>query len=174
MKTFIHLAAFAALCLPALGQTPQTWFSPTPQITEGNTVTFTSPVTVRYGQNASTCVVTYLTCIAGKATLASWLPPVTIPATAASPVTITVGVAWSGSDPVPGVYKQLQIAETATMQAVTITNNSGGKITAIVPGLPPISTTYLITCTATATVAANATMPTTLPISGSTCTAVKQ
>jgi len=134
MKTILLLLAIAAL--PAYAQT---WFSPTPQIVDGNMVVFTSTATVRYGQDASTCVVNYMTCVAGKPSPASWLPPVTITATAASPVTIVVGTAWAKSDPIGGVPKQLEIQQTSVAQTVKVTNNSGGTVTLTVPALPVVT-----------------------------------
>lgn len=127
----------------------QTWFSPSPQIIDGNTVTFTSTATVRYGQNASTCVATYLTCVVGQPSPAAWLSSVTV----AAGVPIIVGTTWAKSDPIGGVYKQLQIARTATDQPITVVNNSGVKTTVIVPALPtppaPITLPYtgILSCT---------------------------
>jgi hypothetical protein len=130
MKKLYLSIAFALLCFPALAQT---WFSASPQITDGNTVTFTSTVTVRYGQNASTCMATFLTCIAGKPSSANWLPPVTIAATTANPVSIVVGTTWAGKDPNPGTYKQLQIGQLSTIQAIKV-----GGVTVTVPAMPVV------------------------------------
>jgi hypothetical protein len=107
------------------------WFSATPQIVDGNAVTFVSPATVRYGQDASTCLASFMSCVAGQPSPACWLPSVAI-TTTATPV--TVGTAWAGSDPCPGVMKQFEIQETATVQAVTVTSN-GVTSTVTVPAL---------------------------------------
>lgn len=132
MRIFLKLAVVVLLCVSARAQT---WFAASPQIVDGSSVTFTSTVTVRYGQGVSTCVATYLTCVSGKPSPAAWLPPVTISATAANPVTILVGTTWAASDPAPGVYKQLQIQETTAAQVVAVTSN-GVKIAVSVPALP--------------------------------------
>jgi hypothetical protein len=138
------LASCSSLPQSAFAQaaTP-TWFSASPQqIVDGSSVTFTTPATVRYGQDASTCIATFLTCVNGQPSLAAWLPPVTITATAAAPVTIVVGTDWAGSDPNPGVRKQLQIGEAAASQTATVVNPSGVSSTVIVPALPPSPTVY--------------------------------
>lgn len=170
MKIFLLFLSTLAVTFPAYGQT---WYSPTPQIIEGNTVTFTSPVTVRYGQNISTCAATYLTCVIGAASPAGWTAPIAINATTATPITIVVGVGWANSDPVPGVYKQIQIAQTSTTQAVAITNNSGGKITATIPAIGQL---YTFNCPGTISATISSTGIVTLgsvALSG-TCTAVKK
>lgn len=115
------------------------WYSNTPQIVDGNSVTFTSTVTVRYGQNVSTCVSTYQTCVAGQPSPANWLAPVTIVATTANPVTITVGTTWAESDPNPGVYKQLEFQQLqSTNQTVTVADNNGVKTTVTIPAVTPV------------------------------------
>jgi hypothetical protein len=72
----------------------------------------------------------------GQPSPAAWLPPVTITATTLKPVTITIGTVWAGSDPNPGVRKQLQFMQAATSQPMVVASN-GVKIPMIVPALPP-------------------------------------
>jgi hypothetical protein len=106
-----------------------TWFFATPQIVDGSVVTFTSTATVRYGQDASTCLASFMSCVAGQPSPACWLPSVTITAT-----TIAVGTAWAGSDPCPGVMKQLEIQQVASVQTVKMVSN-GVTSTVTVPAL---------------------------------------
>jgi hypothetical protein len=157
MKTLIKLAVFAALCLPALAQNA-TWFR---VAGEYDTVTSTTPVTYRYG-TASGLTYAKVDCslapqcwIQRAATLKSFVVSYT-----------TIG------DSAPGLGKEFDILETATVQTVTV--NGTTKTVPALAVTPQLTTTYLITCKATTTVPATGTMPTTLPISGSSCTAVKQ
>ena len=168
VKRIYFLALLAALPIHA-----QTWYSPWPQIVDGSTVTFTSTVTVRYGQNVSTCVVTYLTCIAGKPSLASWLPPVTISASTASPVTIAVGTVWAKSDPAPGVYKQLQIQQTSTSQTIKVVSDTT-TTTVTIPALPAPSWRFSCPALMTGTVSSMGIITLgTVTLTG-TCPGVKQ
>jgi hypothetical protein len=137
------LFGLMASCGSAAPAFAQAWFSASPkQIVDGNTVTFTTNATVRYGQNASTCLATFQGCVSGQPSLAAWLPTVPITATAAAPVTITVGTVWAGSDPVPGVGKQLEILEAAAAQTVTVVDDNGVTSTVKVPAWPPPPTVY--------------------------------
>jgi hypothetical protein len=160
---FRSLIASLFLVAPAFAQvqnTNQTWYLPSSAdggVQEGNTVTFTSTVTVRYGQLASKCAAVYGTCAhVGDDTVEAWSAPVTIVGTAEAPVTITVNSDYFGGDPVPGVYKTIQIAETTAPQMLT-----AGSSTFTVPALAPPPAPPILP--PTQIVAADGTLTVTMP-----------
>ena len=108
--------------------TTSTWF--TLNVNDGSTITATGPITLRYGQVASTCAVDMSTgpCAGvnpGAPSPAAWTNPITFtPAPGAPTVTIVVGAAAFGGDPLPGVYKTVQVLEQATAQNITVNGQS--------------------------------------------------
>jgi hypothetical protein len=133
-------AIFTALFFisPALShsQTTPVWFTLNAQ--EGQTVTAAGSITLRFGQLASTCAYTESTgpCTAGAGAPSpeAWTAPKTFNTT--STVSIVVGAAAFGNvDPLPGVFKTVQVEEQATPQIITV---NGQSIT--VPALPSSST----------------------------------
>lgn len=121
------------------------WF--TLNATEGDTVTATGSITLRFGQVASTCAVVMGTgpCTGGPGTSTpeAWTTPQTftsVPGVAT--VTILVGAAaFNNVDPLPGVYKTVQVQEQAAVQNITV---NGQPVT-----VPALSTSP--TCQLTAT-----------------------
>src|SRR5580698_7873179 len=98
-----------SLAFPALrhSQTTPVWFTLNAQ--EGQTVTATGSITLRFGQLASTCAYAESTgpCTAGAGAPSpeAWTAPKTFNATSTT-VSIVVGAAAFGNvDPLPGVYK---------------------------------------------------------------------
>jgi Abnormal spindle-like microcephaly-assoc'd, ASPM-SPD-2-Hydin len=115
---------------PAIGhsQTTPVWFTLNAQ--EGQTVTATGSITLRYGQVASTCAVAMSTgpCSAGAGTPTpeAWTSQQTFNATSSTAtISIVVGTAAFGNvDPLPGVYKTVQVQEQAVPQNITVNGQS--------------------------------------------------
>ena len=142
---------FLSLLVPTVGQSQTSsapvWF--TLNVNDGDTITATGSITLRYGQLASTCVVTMGSgpCVNGPGTPtpATWTNPQTFTApSAGATMNIVVGAtAFAGVDPLPGVYKTVQVEEQTTAQNITV---NGQPIT--VPALstsplpPPTSTVW--------------------------------
>jgi Abnormal spindle-like microcephaly-assoc'd, ASPM-SPD-2-Hydin len=125
----VIVTAFS-LAFPALSysQTTPVWFTLNAQ--EGQTVTATGSITLRFGQVASTCAA-YATpgaCSAGAGAPApaEWSSPKTFtPAVSATTVSIVIGKAAFGNvDPDPGVHKTVQVEEQATAQKITVNGQS--------------------------------------------------
>ena len=149
MKT---LLVIAALCLSAHAQT---WIK---VATEANTLTISAPVTVRYGTSTGTTS-TGVNCASG-----CWA---VVNLTSATNLNLsdTNGGVFGVADPAPGLVKELDVQQGPAALTVTVS----GKAVKV----PAATTTYLITCTATATVPIGQ-MPATLPLTNQTCTATKQ
>ncbi len=133
-----------SVTVPALSSSSTlTWFTLT--VNDGDTIAATGSITLRYGQVASTCAVTMSTgpCAGappGTPTPAAWTNPQTFTVSSGNTVSIVVGAAAFGNvDPLPGVYKTVQIAELATPQNITV---RGQPVT--VPALSTSSTCQLI------------------------------
>ena len=129
-------AIFTALLfiVPTAGhsQTTPVWFTLNAQ--EGQTVTATGSITLRFGQVASTCAYAESTgpCTAGAGAPSpeTWTAPQTF--NGSPTVSIVIGAAAFGNvDPLPGVYKTVQVEEQATPQNITV---NGQSVT--VPSLP--------------------------------------
>jgi fibronectin type 3 domain-containing protein len=113
---------------PAVSQSQSSstpvWFTLNAQ--EGQTVTGTGSITLRFGQVASTCVYQTSTgpCEAGVGAPSpeAWTTPQTFTATSStSTVSLVIGAAaFGGVDPLPGVYKTVQVEEQATPQNITV------------------------------------------------------
>lgn len=144
MKTILKLAVIAALCLPACAQGPNTVLIGS----EGITVTAVSSPTAVLLFGAGT---TWNTITAARF-------PLLISCTSACP--------QLGGDPIYGVSKSLYAVQQATAYTVTLSNGTKKPV----PALPPVTTTYLITCTVA--VPTSGPLPATLPLTG--CTLVKQ
>ena len=116
--------------VPAAGhsQTTPVWFTLNTQ--EGQTVTATGSITLRFGQVASTCAYAESTgpCTAGAGapSPAAWTSPQTFNATSSTAtVSMVIGAAAFGNvDPLPGVYKTVQVQEQATPQNITVNGQS--------------------------------------------------
>jgi hypothetical protein len=109
------------------------WF--TLNAPEGSVITASGPITLRYGQLVSTCAVTltYGPCNGvpvGTPTPETWISPQTFSPSGSSSISFIVSNDTFGIDPLPGVYKTVQIQEQATAQTITI---NGQSVT--VPGL---------------------------------------
>ncbi len=96
------------------------WF--TLNVQEGQTVTATRSITLRFGQVASTCAYSESTgpCSAGAGapSPAAWTSPQTF---TGSIVSVVVGAAAFGNvDPLPGVSKTVQVEEQSTPQNITV------------------------------------------------------
>src|SRR5271170_539500 len=133
-------------------QTTPVWF--TLNVQEGQTVTATGSITLRFGQVASTCAFAESTgpCSAGAGapSPAAWTSPQTFNgASSTATVSIVIGAAAFGNvDPLPGVSKTVQVEEQATSQSITV---NGQSVT--VPALsssstPPSSTPVWFTLNA--------------------------
>ncbi|HEY6377486.1 MAG TPA: choice-of-anchor D domain-containing protein [Edaphobacter sp.] len=111
---------------------------------EGSVITASSSITLRYGQVASTCVMQSnsgpCNSAPGSPSPEAWTDPQTFtPAPDSTTVTVIVGVAaFNNVDPLPGVYKTVQIQEQSTVQNITI---NGQPVT--VPALSGASTCQL-------------------------------
>src|SRR5271170_2305266 len=125
----VILTAFS-FAFPALShsQTTPVWFTLNAQ--EGQTVTATGSITLRFGQVASTCAAHSTTgaCTAGAGapSPAGWTSPETFtPAASGTTVSIDIGAAAFGNvDPLPGVRKTVQVEEQATAQNITVNGQS--------------------------------------------------
>jgi len=137
LSAFIFI--FLSLLVPTVGhsQTSSTpvWF--TLNVNDGDTITATGSITLRYGQVTSTCVVTMGSgpCVNGPGTPTpeTWTNPQTFTApSAGATMNIVVGAAaFGGVDPLPGVYKTVQVQEQTTAQNISV---NGQPIT--IPALP--------------------------------------
>jgi Abnormal spindle-like microcephaly-assoc'd, ASPM-SPD-2-Hydin len=94
---------------------------------EGSVITATGPITLRFGQVASTCAIETSSgpCSGvppGSPTPEAWTAPQTFtPAPGSTTVTVVVSIAtFNNVDPLPGVYKTVQIEEQATAQNITV------------------------------------------------------
>lgn len=125
----VTLTAFSFI-FPALShsQTTPVWFTLNAQ--EGQTVTATESITLRFGQVASTCAAHAApgacTAGAGAPAPAEWTSAKTFtPAASATTVSIVIGKAAFGNvDPDPGVHKTVQVEEQATAQNITVNGQS--------------------------------------------------
>src|SRR5215472_13237272 len=103
------------------------WF--TLNAPEGSVITASAPITLRYGQLASTCAVTESSgpcngVPVGTPTPETWTSPQTFsPPSGSSTVAVTVSNNTFG-DPLPGVYKTAQIEEQANPQSITVNGQS--------------------------------------------------
>lgn len=140
MKTFLKLAAIAALCLPAFAQGPNTILIGS----EGITVTATSSPTAVFLFGAGT---TWNTITAARF-------PLLISCTSACP--------QLGGDPIYGVAKSLYAVKQATAYTVTYSING---VTQPPKTIPALSLLYNLNCTGTGTISG-----TTLTSSNVTCT----
>jgi hypothetical protein len=120
----------SSFTFPALShsQTTPVWFTLNAQ--EGQTVTATGSITLRFGQVASTCAAhaTPGACSAGAGAdaPAAWSSPKTFtPSASGTTVSIVIGKAAFGNvDPDPGVHKTVQVEEQATAQKITVNGQS--------------------------------------------------
>ena len=130
--------------VPALsGSSTPVWFTLNAQ--EGQTVTATGSITLRFGQVASTCAYSESTgpCSAGAGAPSpeAWTSPQTF---TGSIVSVVVGAAAFGNvDPLPGVSKTVQVEEQSTPQNITV---NGQPVT--VPALSGSSTPVWFTLNA--------------------------
>ncbi len=137
------MLAFFSLIAPAISQaqtsSPPVWF--TLNVNDGDTIAASGSITLRYGQVASTCVVLMSTgpCTSGPGapTPEAWTNPQTFTAGSGSSVRIIVGAAaFGGVDPLPGVYKTVQIQEQAAAQNITV-NGQAITVPALSNPSPP-------------------------------------
>jgi hypothetical protein len=120
----------SSFTFPALShsQTTPVWFTLNAQ--EGQTVTATGSITLRFGQVASTCAAhaTPGACSAGAGAdaPAAWSSPKTFtPSASGTTVSIVIGKAAFGNvDPDPGVHKTVQVEEQANAQKITVNGQS--------------------------------------------------
>ena len=131
-----------AVTVPALSQTA--WYTLNAQ--EGQTVIATGSITLRFGQLASTCATTMSPgpCSGvspGAPSPEAWTTPQTFTAASnTASVSIVIGAAaFGGVDPLPGVYKTVQVQEQATPQNITVNEQA-----VTVPALSSSSTCQLI------------------------------
>ncbi|WP_353063331.1 choice-of-anchor D domain-containing protein [Tunturibacter psychrotolerans] len=124
----VIITAFS-LAFPALShsQTTPVWFTLNAQ--EGQTVTATGSITLRFGQVASTCASKASgACSAGPGAPApaEWTSPKTFtPAESGTTVSIVIDKESFGNvDPDPGVRKTVQVQEQATAQKITVNKTS--------------------------------------------------
>jgi len=115
------------------------WFTLNAQ--EGQTITASGSITLRFGQVESTCAYTESTgpCTAGAGAPSpeAWTPPQTFNG---STVSVVIGAAAFGNaDPLPGVYKTVQVEEQSTPQSITV---NGQQVS--VPALSGSSTCQLL------------------------------
>jgi hypothetical protein len=90
---------------------------------EGSVVTSSSTITLRFGQLESKCATTAVSSgICSTGTIGTVTPETwTAAKTFSAPVKITVGAgAFDNVDPIPGVYKTVQIQQTGRSQTVEI------------------------------------------------------
>jgi Abnormal spindle-like microcephaly-assoc'd, ASPM-SPD-2-Hydin len=125
----VLLTAFSfAFPILSHSQTTPVWF--TLNALEGQTVTATGSITLRFGQVASTCAAhaTPGACSAGAGTPApaEWTSPKTFtPSASGAAVSIVIGKAAFGNvDPDPGVKKTVQVQEQAAAQKITVNGTS--------------------------------------------------
>jgi phosphoribosylamine-glycine ligase len=141
------IALFLIFPAASHSQTTPVWFTLNAQ--EGQTVTATGSITLRFGQVASTCAYAESTgpCTAGVGapSPAAWTAPQTFSATSSTAtVSIVIGAAAFGNvDPLPGVYKTVQVQELSTPQTITV---NGQSVT--VPALSSSSTPVWFTLNA--------------------------
>jgi hypothetical protein len=127
-----------SVIVPALpSSTTPVWFTLNAQ--EGQAVTATGSITLRFGQLASTCAVADMgPCSAGAGAPSpeAWTSPQTFNATSSTAaVSVVIGAAAFGNvDPLPGVAKTVQVQEQATPQNITV---NGQSVT-----VPALSTSY--------------------------------
>jgi hypothetical protein len=124
----VTFTAFS-FAFPALShsQTTPVWFTLNAQ--EGQTVTATGSITLRFGQVAATCASKAGgACSAGPGAPAPavWTSPKTFtPAESATTVSIVIDKQSFGNvDPDPGVRKTVQVEEQATAQKITVNKTS--------------------------------------------------
>ena len=118
-----------SVTVPALsGSSTPVWFTLNAQ--DGQTVTATGSITLRYGQVASTCVYVEssgpCTAGAGAPSPATWTTPQTFNASSSTAsVSILIAPSSFGNvDPLPGVVKTVQVQEQATAQTITVNGQS--------------------------------------------------
>ena len=144
----LSLALLAlSLAFPIIGRcqtatSAPVWF--TLNAREGDTITATGFITLRFGQVASTCAVTGSTgpCSAGSGAPSpeAWTSPQTFTGGSGTTVSVVVGAAAFGNvDPLFGVYKTVQVKEQAVAQNITV---NGQAVT--VPALTTTSTCQLV------------------------------
>src|SRR5215469_13459900 len=126
MRKVLFAVIFIALsfAVPAIGRSQTSspvWY--TLSVKDGDTITATGPITLRYGQVASTCAAVWQSCqYVGQPTPETWTSPQTF---TGSTVSVVVGpAAFGGVDPLPGVYKTVQIQEQSTAQNITVNGQS--------------------------------------------------
>jgi Abnormal spindle-like microcephaly-assoc'd, ASPM-SPD-2-Hydin len=150
LKLSAVIFAILSFIVPAASQSQTSspvWFTLSAQ--EGQTVTATGSITLRFGQVASTCAYAESTgpCTAGVGAPSpeAWTTPQTFNATSSTAaVSILIGAAaFGGVDPLPGVYKTVQVQEQSTPQNITV---NGQPVT--VPALSTSSTPVWFTLSA--------------------------
>src|SRR5678816_906756 len=127
MRRFLITVCVALLFLvPTLGHAQASspvWF--TLNAPEGAVITASAPITLRYGQAASTCTYTQAPgpcygLAVGSPSPEVWTSPQTFsPPSGSSTVSVTVSNDTFG-DPLPGVYKTVQIQEKSSPQTITV------------------------------------------------------
>ena len=116
---------------------------------DGSVITANGPITLRYGQVASTCVIGTSSgpcsgVAPGSPTPEAWSAPQTFsPAPGSTTVTVIVSTTTFNDDPLPGVYKTVEIQEQPTVQNITV---NGQQIT-----VPALTTLSICQLTATQT-----------------------
>ncbi|RZU39976.1 choice-of-anchor D domain-containing protein [Edaphobacter modestus] len=121
------------------------WFTLTAP--EGTVITASAPITLRYGQLASTCAVVAVNsgpcqgASPGRPTPETWTSPQTFsPSSGSTTASVTVSTAaFNNVDPIPGVYKTVQIQEKTNTQTITV---NGQSVT--VPGTSTQPTCQLV------------------------------
>ena len=124
------------------------WF--TLDAPEGSVITASAPITLRYGQVASTCAYTLYSgpcygVAVGSPSPEAWTSPQTFsPSSGSSTVSVTVSNDTFG-DPLPGVYKTVQIQEQDTSQTITVNGQTvtvpaNGSATCHLTGNPTVVT----------------------------------
>lgn len=175
-------AVFVALSflLPTLSYSQTSspvWF--TLNAPEGSVVKASNAITLRFGQLASTCAAVNVSrgpcsgATIGTPTPAAWTAAKTFALpSGSSTVSVTVNAAsFNGVDPIPGVYKTVQIQEQANPQTVTANgksvtvpaNSATCQLVANPSSISFQNTTVGFTLSSTANIASNC--PTTITVS---------
>jgi hypothetical protein len=138
IPTIVIVVSLLAFPMPSFSQsTSPSWY--TLNAPEGSVVTSSSTITLRFGQLESKCATTAVSSgICSTGTIGTVTPETwTAAKTFLAPVEITIGAAaFDNVDPIPGVYKTVQIQQTNRSQAIEI----NGKVVDV----PVVATCSLI------------------------------
>jgi hypothetical protein len=129
MKKLISLILLAGTAVFAQTAAP-VWFK---VAAGGDAVAASKGMTLRYGMGVSTYAIATGGHAAGDASAAAWSSPVTLSADA----TISDDDTFFAGDPAYGVYKEVDVQQTAVSQVVWVTPAGSTKaVPVVVPALP--------------------------------------